>query len=275
MNVLHQIRALGLELIVIPPVLPSTSPDCVIGERFSGLAEHKAAVSEVQRFRGRVYLADGAIPGSALDEQGRHYQEFDFENYHLCLRDLEWRIRACFRLRLHEPGADILDLKVNDVIEHWPTGTAVLCYRALASLFELSWRQQLRIGEVGAWAVDEELRYARASILLPFAAWSLYQLIGDAIVFASATTRHHCSAILKRVGGFQLAHGGEQLPPFRDAYLGGEIELLGFDSRRPHPKYDKIVADLKRLLLTKVHTTAPPVSNRQIEERYMPESVSA
>lgn len=266
MNVLHQIQTLGLELAVVPPVIPSTTPDCLIGERFSSLAEHKAAVEEVQRFRGRVYLADGAIPAGAVDEDGRHYQEFDFENYHLCLRDPEWRIRASLRLRLHHPAAGIRDLKVKDLIERMPPGTAALCYRALASLFELSQTQRLRIGEVGGWAVDEELRNHRVSTLLPFAAWSLYQLIGDSIVFASATTRHHSSAILKRVGGFELTHGGEQLPPFMDHFHGCEMELLTFDSRRPHPKYEKIVAELKSLLLTKVHTTAAPLGNRQIEE---------
>src|SRR5215831_7083307 len=102
MNPLYQIHALGLELTVIPPLFQSGDSDCVIGERFSSITEHLAAVSEVQRFRGRVYVEDGAIPAGELDEEGRHYQEFDFENYHLCLRDAEQRIRGCFRLRLHE-----------------------------------------------------------------------------------------------------------------------------------------------------------------------------
>src|SRR5215831_7070742 len=202
MNPLYQIHALGLELTVIPPLFQSGDSDCVIGERFSSITEHLAAVSEVQRFRGRVYVEDGAIPAGELDEEGRHCQEFDFENYHLCLRDAEQRIRGCFRLRLHEQAAEIPDLKLHEVIERMPSGLAALCYGALTSLFELSRRQRVRIGEVGGWAVDEELRHHRASTLLPFAAWSLYQSLGDAIVFASATMRHRSSTILKRIGGF-------------------------------------------------------------------------
>src|SRR6516165_5727788 len=111
MNALNQLQALGLELTVIPPLFPEPDSHCVIGERFSSLAEHKAAISEVQRFRGSVYVADGAIPANALDAEGRHYQEFDFENYHLCLRYLDGRIRGCLRLRLHELTVEVQDLR--------------------------------------------------------------------------------------------------------------------------------------------------------------------
>jgi len=266
MNALSEIRALGLELIVIPPLSPSPDLEWIVGERFSSPAEHRAAISEVQRFRGQVYVADGAIPASALDEEGRHYQEFDYENYHLCLLSPEQQIRGCFRLRLHKPAAEIRDLRLHDVIERMPSGLAALCHGALASLFELSCREGVRIGEVGGWAVDERLRHRRASTILPFAAWSLYQIVGDAIVLASATNRHQSSAILKRIGGFALMHGEERLPCFMDDFHGCEMELLGFDSRRPHPAYAKIVADLKRFLLTKVHMVSVSQSDRQIEE---------
>lgn len=263
MNALYEIQTLGLELTVIPPLFRSTDSDWVIGERFSGPADHKAAVSEVQRFRGRIYIADGAIPASALDEEGRHYQEFDFENYHLCLMDPEQRIRGCFRLRLHDPATEIRDLRLHNVIERMPSGLAALCHGALTSLFVLSRREQIRIGEVGGWAVDQEFRHRRAMTLLPFAAWSLYQILGNAIVLASATNRHHSSAILKRIGGFALMHGDEQLPRFMDEFHGCEMELLGFDSRRPHPKYEKIVAELKRFLLTKTHIVSVPQCHGQ------------
>src|SRR5262249_48928066 len=118
----------------------------VIGERFSSQAEHKAAISEVQRFRGRVYLADGAIPASALDEERRHYQEFDFENYHLCLRNLDGEIGGCIRLRLHNLAAEVRDLRLYEVIERMPSDLADLCRAALTSLFEFSQRETVRIG---------------------------------------------------------------------------------------------------------------------------------
>jgi hypothetical protein len=263
MNALNQIQALGLELIIIPPLFPSLDVDCVIGETFPSIAEHCDAFSEIQRFRGRVYVADSAIPASALDEKGRHSQDFDFENYHLCLRNLEGQIRGCFRLRLHPLGAAIRDLKLYDVIERMPRELADLSYGALAAVFELSSREGIRIGEVGGWAIDEKLRHHCAATLLPFAAWALYQVIGNAMVVASATTRHHSSAILKRMGGFALMYGGTKSPRFVDDFHGCELELLGFDSRRPHPKYEKLVAELKEVLLSKVRTD----SSRQFDHK--------
>src|SRR5215468_3893101 len=121
MNALSQLQALGLELTVIPPLFQDSDSDCVIGERFSNPAEHMAAISEVQRFRGRVYVADGAIPTSALDEEGRHYQEFDFENYHLCLRNSDGEIGGCIRIRVHDLAVAVRDLRLYEVIGRAPS----------------------------------------------------------------------------------------------------------------------------------------------------------
>jgi hypothetical protein len=266
MNTIYELKAVGLDLTVIPPLFPNAHSDWHIGEKFSTLADHRAAISDVQRFRGRVYIADGALPPSALDEEDRHYQEFDFENYHLCLRDTEQQLRGCFRLRLHEPTVEIRDLALHEVIERMPSRLGTLCHGALASLFALSQKEQVGIGEVGGWAVDQELRHRRASILLPFAAWSLYEIIGHAIVLATATNRHHSSTILKRIGGFTLMRREGPLPCFMDDFYNCGMELLGFDSRKPHPKYEEIVADLKDFLLTKVYTLPVPQCNRRIEE---------
>jgi hypothetical protein len=270
MNALNQLQALGLELTVIPPLFQDSDSDCIIGEQFSSPAEHRAAISEVQRFRGRVYVADGAIPANALDEEGRHFQQFDFENYHVCVRNSEGKIGGCIRIRLHEPTVEVRALRLHEVIERLPSDVAELCSGALTSLFRFSRREGVRIGEVGGWAIDEALRRCRVSMLLPIASWSLYQTIGNAIVFASATTRHQSSACLRRVGGFTLLHGGHELPPFRDDYHGCEMELLGFDSRRPHPKYEKLVAELKAFLLTKIHKTSVSQSHLQIENDFAP-----
>jgi hypothetical protein len=270
MNALYQIQALGLKLIVIPPLFASPDCDCVIGETFPSIAEHCDAFSEVQRFRGRVYVADKAIPASALDEKGRHSQDFDFENYHLCLQNLEDRIVGCLRLRLHEPTNEIPDLRLHELIKRMNPDLAESCHRALTSLFESSRRDNVRFCEVGGWAIDEELRHHRISTLLPIAGWSFYQIMGNAIVVVSATTRHHSSAILKRLGGFPLMDGDKQLPSFMDDFHGCEMELVGFDSRRPHPKYEKLVAELKDFLLTKVQTApARRFEGKVLEESYV------
>jgi hypothetical protein len=279
MNALNQLQALGLELIVIPPLFPSSDSDCVIGERFSSPAEHRAAISEVQRFRGRVYVADGAIPASALDEEGRHYQEFDFENYHLCLRNSQGDIGGCFRLSFYRPAANVEDLKLYELIERMPLDLAQNSHAALRALVVSSRAEGVHIVEAGGWGLDEELRQSRAAMLPPLAGWALCQIMGDALVAASATTRHHSSTILKRIGGFPLMNDGKELPPFMDDYHGCEMELVGFDSRKPHPKYEKLVAELKSFLLTKIHVSVghrhPRIENEFTSRRIGQEPVYA
>src|SRR5262245_29480124 len=249
MNALSTLQSLGLDLSVVPPLITACD-DPVDGETFSSFVEHAAAISEIQRFRARVYVAHGALPASALDGRGRHFQWFDFENHHLCLRNGAGQIRGCLRLRLHNRGVKLHDLRIHELIRRLPMPLAETCNRAVVALLERSCSEGLRFGDVGGWAVDEELRQSRVSVLLPVACWVVYPILHHVLAVASATTRHQSSEILKRIGGFALRYGSEELPQFVDDFHGCEMELLGFDSRSPQPRYERTVADLKAYLLT-------------------------
>src|SRR5205814_152231 len=63
--------------------------------------------AEMQRFRGRVYLSDGAIQPNELAD-GRHKLNLDEHSWHVLSLDSSGRICACARF-LEEPNASGFD----------------------------------------------------------------------------------------------------------------------------------------------------------------------
>lgn len=66
----------GSTLSVVAPRSSATVPGrfrTVVSDR----DRRELTLSRVQRFRGRVYLDDGAIPADALDSDGRHRSAVD------------------------------------------------------------------------------------------------------------------------------------------------------------------------------------------------------
>jgi hypothetical protein len=67
--------------------------------------------------------------------------------------------------------------------------------------------------------------------------------LGGAYGLSTATTRHHSSSILKRIGGAPLRSGGKEIPPYYDPYYGCDMELLRFDSTAPNPRYTSMIEE--------------------------------
>src|SRR5450759_3981205 len=69
------------ELVLLAPAggfIPES-----LTRRHAGPDRHARWLSEVQRLRGRVYLADGAVQASQLTADGRHVQRSDYDRWHL------------------------------------------------------------------------------------------------------------------------------------------------------------------------------------------------
>jgi hypothetical protein len=235
----------GCDLRIVPPLnLVSPTQRCT----------HAESIRDIQRFRGAIYLADGAIPASALDEEARHRTDGDQEAFHFLLIDSGKTISGAIRLQFNEPSKGMEDSRIHEVIKRIPNDFRPSYDGALRQFISQVQGSDLKLGEVGGWAVKQELRRSIGAIILPLAAWAYCQLAGDAFILATATCRHLSARILTRMGGFALSHGGQELPPFYDPYYGCEMQLLGFDSRKPNPKYEPIIAELKDGLGNKLPT---------------------
>ena len=218
---------------------------------FHGVREdghgHRALLSEIQRFRGRVYLDDHAIDYTSLID-GRHILPADDYSWHLLLQDESGRISGCLRYQAHELGSlrsSLCVLKAS--IATSPTwGPTVR--EAVASDMKLASSQDLSFVEVGGWAIAGHVRGTSGALRMALAAYSLGRLLGGALGVSTATRRHCSSSILRRIGGKPLEYAGIAIPPYFDPEYDCDMEILRFDSANPNPRYSVWVEEIGRSL---------------------------
>jgi hypothetical protein len=88
--------------------------------------------------------------------------------------------------------------------------------------------------------------------------YALAQFMGGALGISTATTRHHSSSILRRVGGRPLMARGALVPAYLDPHYNCEMELLSFDSTAPDAHYDRWIDECRAAL-----TDVPVVIRKQ------------
>jgi hypothetical protein len=205
---------------------------------------HSQLMAEMQRFRGGIYAADGAIRADQLTPDGRHKVAIDDRSWHVLSLNERGQVCGCLRY-LEEGGArDFDDLGIrHSALTRSPN----LGHKFRAAVeTEMARSRQLRIGfgEVGGWAVAEECRLRLEPLRIILATFGLLELLGGCAGVATATSRHHSSTILRKIGLSSLQADGEDLPPYYDPQYSCEMEVLRFDSRYPNPKYKEWVDDL-------------------------------
>lgn len=213
-------------------------------------ANHAQLIGEVQRLRGAVYLEDGAVQRSHLSADGRHRTPEDDRSWHLLLRNGDGHVTACAWFLQHDVQASFEDLRVrNSPLAASAEWRPKLWYAVEGELARAR-AQGLSYAEVGGWAVAKESRCSSEGLLLALAAYSLGRKVGGALGMTTATVRHASSTILRRLGGAHIQAQGEAIPPYYDPKYGCTMEILGFDSRCPSPKYAPLVELLRRKLRT-------------------------
>jgi hypothetical protein len=233
-------------------------------------ARHERLLGDMQRFRGRVYLQDGAIERDELTDEGRHRVEVDGDSWHLLAMDGSGAICGCVRYCAHEGGASFSDLWVR----HSALANSPVWGRkfrsAVESGMEQARRRKVSYVEVGGWAISEERRWTVEALRIALATYGLARMLGGCIGITTATMRHCSASILRRLGGSTLPAGEGGLPPYYDPQFKCDMEVLHFDSEYPAPKYDHMVNQLSSDILAvpvirqKTPQTPLPGSTKQI-----------
>ena len=220
---------------------------------------HSAYMAAMQKLRGQIYLADGAIDASQLWPTGRHCLPADRQSWHLLLLDGRSLV-GCMRYRPYWDAHQCLSLGVLRCTlarsEEW--GSTLRA--AVDGDVELACNDGIAYGEAGGWALSGSVRHSAEALRMVLATYSLAQLLGNGIVFSTATMRNESATILKRIGGRPLTAGETELPPYFDPDHGCEMQVLRFDSRMPNPKYSEWVHELRRNI-----STCPVVCSQLVE----------
>jgi hypothetical protein len=207
-------------------------------------------LNEMQRFRGRIYLKEGAISSAQLTADGRHDLPDDGDSWHLLIRGDNDTVQGCMRYRNYRQSVPIQQLGVSSSAiaqcDRW--GPSVR--NGIQAEIATARYEGIGFGEAGGWALAEELRNSTEALRMVLATYSLAQVLGDAIVLSTATMRNGSAPILCRIGGRSLHTEAGELPAYYDPHYGCEMQIIRFDSRAPNPKYHVWVNQLRSDLLT-------------------------
>ena len=239
-NRLHQ------ELVLLAPAggfIPES-----FSQRYDDRNRHARWLSEAQRVRGSIYLADGAVQPWQLTADGRHVQSTDYDSWHLLAVGGGGEIEGCARYRHLTGHVGFDDLGVRE-------SYLARCRQWGASLRAAVESEIVRaelcgkaFSEVGGWAIVPEKRCTMEALRIAMATYSLARLLGGCVGISTATERHRSSSILRRIGGRALEHAGTELPSYYDPQYQCRMEVLRFDSSSPDALCSRWVDQLSKQL---------------------------
>ena len=226
-------------IVLLAPLL------CEVPARFAqsrtNARDHAALLADMQRFRGRVYLQDGAIRKDQLTRNGRHRVVVDELSWHLLLLGGDGRVTGCSRYLSHRKPVSFSDLTLRKAALASCPRWGKRLRLAVAREVRAAQRKRVPYVEVGGWAMHEEVRHTTEALKVALSTYSLATLLGGCIGITTATRRHNSSCILRRIGGRSLELDGEELPSYFDPQYQCDMEILRFDSSLPNPRYQGLI----------------------------------
>jgi len=228
-------------LVLLAP--PGASVSGAFNRVVVSAIEHRHLLRQMQRFRGSVYMNDGAIqPHEAID--GLHRTPEDGRSWHLLMLDGA-DVSGCAWYMEHARDAGPERLRVENCalarLDEWR-------HKLFAAVqTELIRARHERVGfaEVGGWPVAPEKRNTAEGLVLALATYALGRLMGGVLGLTTATRRHASATILRRLGGSSLEIGGDRVPSYYEPRYRCEMELLRFDSRAPTGRYSALIEALR------------------------------
>lgn len=214
------------------------------GHELTNSIAHANLLGSIQSLRGDIYLRDGAICISDLDQLGRFTMKGDENGWHLILLDNLGRTAGCVRYLMHSPRKMYSDLAIAQSAIARHTDWAYKVRRAVTADLDLARKERLRFVEVGGWALRDDFRNTRAAHDLMIASYALGSLWGGSIGCCTATARHSSSSMLRRLGGMSFVFDGDPIPAYYDPVYGCQMELLRFDYRSPAPRFARAIPPL-------------------------------
>jgi hypothetical protein len=207
-------------------------------------------LSEMQRFRGHVYLSEGNLTPEDLTADRRHFQFVDYSSWHLLTIDERGSVVACGRLVFHRPEAEFSELLVSRCAlahsKRWG--------RALRAAVEGEMRSAQQEGkefaELGGWAVIRDLRCSTEAVRMVLAGYALGQAVGGVRGISTVDVCNHSSSILRRIGGIPLRDRETELPQFYEPQYRRDLEVLRFDSSQPSQRYGEHIQQCRQSLET-------------------------
>jgi hypothetical protein len=191
---------------------------------------HSDLMFDLQMLRGQVYREYAGIAATLLPD-GRHWHPLDEKSWHVLLQDPNGLVVGCARYRPILGGFEQLICSKAAVALSPVTGPVFRS--AFASQVADAKRRGIHYGEASAWALSERARCSTAAVNIALMSFAMAEWIGGGVGLTTASTRHHASLILRRLGGKPLAG----FAPYYEPMFDCSIELLHFDITQMEGRY--------------------------------------
>lgn len=206
---------------------------------------HSFHLASLQQLRGYAYLQDGAIQASHLDARGGYHMIDDESSWHFLLVDQHEQAIGCARYLVHAPGTIYEQLRIaRSPLAQDPRWGGKL-RQTIETTLQRTRKEQVCYTELGGWAIAEEYRNTKAALEILLASYVWAEMIGHCVCSCTATVRNRSSSILRKMGASSLLHDGEPLPAYFDPQYGCTMEVLGFDSRQPPPRFLALLNEMR------------------------------
>jgi hypothetical protein len=233
-------------LALLAPSLASVPPIFRYPEM--GGEDHARHLVKLQQLRGQIYLEDGAIEPWQLRADGRHCVDADESSWHVIALSGK-AITGCARLQVHSAAVNFSELGVAKAAQARCPAWGDKLRSAVKMELARAEREHLGFVEAGGWAISPALRATTEALRIALGSFALGELLGGCLGLSTATVRHNSSTILRRMGANHLIWNGQRLPPYYDPAYRCEMEVVTFDSRRPSPKFERMMEQLKDELM--------------------------
>jgi len=224
-------------------IAPSTwQQECCFKDMVVDPERHDSLIGAVQRFRGKSYLADGALHPNQLTSDGRFCQSVDYSSWHLVVQDDAGAIVSCARYYpILNPRFEATAAS-KSALANRPEWRGKV-RRAVETSIEQAARRGAVFAELGGWCVASDSRHSAQVLRTVLLMFALGEILGGTVGLSTATKRHSSSAILQRLGAQNAGTNGEPLPAYYEPMFDCEMELLQFDSLRPAERYAPRIAE--------------------------------
>ncbi|MDP9171509.1 MAG: hypothetical protein M3N54_12895, partial [Acidobacteriota bacterium] len=216
----------------------------------------------MQRLRGTLYLADGAIGAEHLSHDGRHILPTDDQSWHLLTLGDSGEVLGCTRYLQHGAGTRFDDLGISK----GPLASSdIWGVKMRAAVEEDLWtarKSGFSYVEVGGWAMAPRVRCTAECLRSVLATYAWSRLIGGAIGISTATERNGSASILRRLGGSLVNWAGAEIPPYYDPRYDCRMHMLRYDSRKPNPRYEDSIEHIRHTL-AEIPVICPERPSRQ------------
>jgi hypothetical protein len=211
-------------------------------------AEYNRVLTQMQKMRGRVALAEGAVLEKDLRPGRRHEMAGDTESWHIIKVRGEGQMLGCARILVHPERAPYSSLRLSRsplaTHHHWSDRIR----QSVEEDMRRARQARLRVVEPGGWVVEEPLKFKADAISIALSAFAWSQLAGGCLAYVTATVKHKSSAILRRLGGDSIRFEGQEMPRYYDPEYRTEMELVRLETRSLNSRFESTMAPLRELL---------------------------